>query len=52
VPHNGQNAKYHLFRAHRAYKEQTTASNFGKMHINLFTAFRRSLKVPIAIKTL
>jgi len=32
--------------------EPTTTPNFGKMHINPFIAFRRSSKVPIAIKTL
>jgi len=48
VPHNGQDVKYPLFCAHRAY----TTPNFGKMHINPVIAFRRSSKVLIAIKTL
>jgi len=32
--------------------EHTVTPNFGKMHINPVIAFRRSSKVPIAIKTL
>jgi len=32
--------------------EHTATTNFGKMHINPFIAFRRSSKISIAIKTL
>jgi len=32
--------------------DYVTTPNFGKMHINPFISFRRSSKLPIAIKTL